>query len=79
VGDIKDQNVNTLWQLSHVKNTKYFQIKSVRDGVPVTLIPSENNKQFYASTNLATENEVSYFSICPTDQSGKKFKIVSKM
>lgn len=79
-GDIKKgSDVSSLWHLSHVENTEYFQIRSLAsDGTHATIIASENGKQMYASTSVDQQNESSYFCICPKDQSGKRFEIVSK-
>jgi hypothetical protein len=48
------------------------------DGTHATIMASESGKQMYASTSIDQVDESSYFSIVPTDQSGKKFELVSK-
>lgn len=78
-GGIGDFEVSSLWHLCPVENTKYFQIRSLAsDGTHATIIASENGKQLYASAGIDQQNEASFFSICPRDQSGKKFEFISK-
>ena len=50
--------MSTLWHLSHVKNTKYFQIRSMAsDGTHATLIASESGNYMYASINTEEQND----------------------
>jgi len=82
-GDAQASGASSLWYLSHVKNTKYFQIRSLAsDGTHATLVVSDKmskgaSQYMYASTSKDL-NDSSYFTIRPQDGTGQSFKFLSK-